>query len=301
MELLHRTYVIKYMRVSLLFLGILISLSVSAKNTVFEGSWQGVLVRSGQSIDQGTILYTNFELIDGVLSGHMREETFDTEYFGLKFIKGKKEENSLHFEQTALQEDKPAFNSKYCLFKGNLTYDSITGYMTGTFSSTDCGRTSGKIILYQNDFEISTDQQSHATHSWFKGFIKEYKEGQSAPLIRIKERENFAFEPIYFDFDKAKIRAEHEEFLDGMIKVVKGHSDLRVLVTGHTDAEGSNGYNDGLSKRRAEAIVAYFVANGLTKDRLKFEFKGETDPAATNDTSEGRQRNRRVDFEFILH
>lgn len=86
-----------------------------------------------------------------------------------------------------------------------------------------------------------------------------------------------------------------------MIQIVKGHSDLRVQVTGHTDAEGTNGYNDILSKKRAEAIIKYFVDNGLSEDRLKFDFKGENNPAATNDTAEGRQKNRRVDFEFILH
>lgn len=301
MELFGTLYVMKYMRILLLFIGSLLSLTTLGSDAIFDGSWQGVLVKAGQSIDQGTILYVNFELNDGVLKGHMREESYNTDYFGIKQIKGKREGNKLLFEQTVIQNDNAAFNSKYCLLKGALHYDSIKGYMSGSYSSTDCGRTSGKIILFRKEFEIATGDQSHATHSWFKGFVKEYEEGLSAPLIRIKERENFVFEPIFFDFDKAEIRGEHKEFLDGMIKIVKGHSDLRVLVTGHTDAEGTNGYNDILSKSRAQAIVAYFVANGLTEDRLKFEFKGETDPAATNDTAQGRQRNRRVDFEFILH
>lgn len=301
MELFLRFYVMLIMRYLWLFLTAISPLISEGKDADFHGSWQGSLQRAGQSMDNASVLYVDFDIHDGILSGYMREESYKTEYFGLKQIKGKLEGGTLYFEQTVIENDHPAFNSKYCLLKGELTYNPITGYMNGSFSSTDCRSMAGKIILYRDDFQLSKSTQSHATHSWYKTFVKEYKEGLSAPLIRKKERENFVFEPIFFDFDKSEIRDEHKEFLDRMIKVVRGHSDLRVLVTGHTDAEGSNGYNDGLSKRRAEAIVNYFVKNGLDKTRLKFDFKGETDPAATNDTSEGRQRNRRVDFEFIQH
>ena len=74
---------------------------------------------------------------------------------------------------------------------------------------------------------------------------------------------------------------------------------MRVKVTGHTDADGSDAYNDELSKRRAKAIVDYFEAHGLSEDRLEFDFKGEHEPVDSNNTSSGKQRNRRVDFKFI--
>lgn len=301
MELFKPFYVVIDMRLLLLITSCFLSLTIFASDADFHGTWQGVLLKAGQSMDQGTVVYIDFNVSDGSLSGHMREENYNTDYYALKQIKGNREGNILRFEQTVIEDDKPAFRSKWCMYKGQFEYDPVKGYLSGKFSSTDCGRVSGKLILYKNDFEISKSDQSHATHSWFKGFVKDYKEGLSAPLLRKEERENFVFEPIFFDFDKSDIREEHEEFLNSMIKVVKGHSDLRVQVTGHTDSEGTNGYNDDLSKRRAEAIVKYFVDRGLSEDRLKFDFKGETDPAATNDTAEGRQRNRRVDFEFILH
>lgn len=252
-------------------------------------------------MNSGSLLYVDFTIEDGIMKGYMREETYNTAYFGLKQVTGKLVDNKLTFEQKVVENDHAAFNSKYCLLKGELSYNPETGYMTGNYTSTDCRNNAGKIILFKEDFELSKVQLSHATHSWFKGFIKDYEEGLSAPLIRKQERENFVFEPIFFDFDKAEIRDEHKAFLDRLIKVVKGHSDLRILVTGHTDNYGSNGYNDDLSKRRAESIVNYFVNKGLSADRLKFDFKGETAPVASNETAEGRQRNRRVDFEFIQH
>lgn len=280
-----------------LLLTFIVTNVISAQD--LSGTWQGVVIRAGQKMEQGTVLYADFQIVDGVLSGLMREETYNTDYFGLKQIKGSFTEEMLKFEQFVVVNNETAFRSKWCLLKGSLVYDSNTGYLKGQFTSTDCRNVLGEIILYQADFELSQEKQSHATHLWFNSFVKDYNDGLSAPKIRAIERENFVFEPIYFDFDKAEIREEHKEFLDRMIKIVKGHSDLRVLVTGHTDSDGSNSYNDSLSKRRAQAIINYFVAHGLSEDHLKFDFKGETDPAATNNTPEGRQRNRRVDFKFI--
>jgi outer membrane protein OmpA-like peptidoglycan-associated protein len=274
---------------------------VQSKPPTYAGTWQGALIKAGQSMQKSTVVYMQIEFKDGKLKGHMREETLGTDYFALKQLRGSVTDGTLKFEQTVLEDDLTAFRSKWCLLKGTLNYDSLTGYLKGKFNSTDCSSMTGELILFRSDFQLSKEKQSHATHSWFKPFVKEFQAGFSAPEVRKKERENFVFEPIYFDFDKSEIREEHKDFLNRLIKVVKGHSDLRILVVGHTDAEGTNSYNDELSKRRAEAIVNYFVAQGLSKDRLKFDFKGESSPAATNETADGRQRNRRVDFEFIQH
>lgn len=84
-----------------------------------------------------------------------------------------------------------------------------------------------------------------------------------------------------------------------MIRVVDGHTDLRIKVTGHTDADGSDEYNIELSKKRAQSLIDFFVANGLSKDRIEIDFKGEKAPIDSNDTPEGKQHNRRVDFSFI--
>jgi outer membrane protein OmpA-like peptidoglycan-associated protein len=84
-----------------------------------------------------------------------------------------------------------------------------------------------------------------------------------------------------------------------MTRVVDGHTDLRIKVTGHTDNVGSDAYNIDLSKRRAQSLIDFFVAHGLSKDRIEIDFKGESDPIDNNSTPEGKQHNRRVDFVFI--
>lgn len=263
-----------------------------------EGSWQGVRY-SGNSIEEGTVFYLFIEKKEKSLTGYSRSESPQTEFFVVKNIKGSISDNSLKIKEEIVLKKKSANFQRWCRFEGKLTYDSITGYLKGTFESYDCQNVYENVILYKTTESYSNHEDIPQSHIWFENFIKEFKKGFKAPLIRKKERDSFVFEPIYFDFDLAVIREEHKAFLIKMAKVVEGHSDLRIQVTGHTDSDGSDGYNDGLSKRRAKAIVDFFESIGLDKDRLEFDYKGEKDPVDTNKTPEGKQHNRRVDFIFI--
>ena len=283
-------------------ISILVAISftqVTSGQIDFSGKWQGAVIRKGQTLEQATLLYTEFTVDGTSLRGHSREEKYNTEEFAVKQLSGKVDEENVTFKQVVVQKSSKSSRTKWCRYDANLSYNEATGYLTGKYVSTDCKRVIGTIILFRADFELSKTETPGTGYLWFEQFIKDRKEGLSAPEIRKVERDNFVFEPVFFDFDQSDIRDEHIAFLERMIKVVKGHSDLRVKMVGHTDSDGSNAYNDGLSKRRAEAIVAFFVQRGLKADRLEFDFKGETQPVDTNATREGKQRNRRVDFSFI--
>jgi outer membrane protein OmpA-like peptidoglycan-associated protein len=67
-------------------------------------------------------------------------------------------------------------------------------------------------------------------------------------------------------------------------------------VIGHTDANGSDDYNQKLSERRANAVINFLSANKINTSRLAAKGMGETDPVAGNDTEEGKAQNRRVEF-----
>lgn len=265
----------------------------------FDGTWQGVLIRNGYSIEESTLFYTSFDKENNSISGLSREETYDSPYFSVKKLSGSIENNTLKFKQVVELKSKRSGRSKWCRLSFQVNYNDSSGYLQGDFISTDCKRVIGKVILYKSDFELSTEEEATVSHIWYNQFKSDLKEGLNAPEIRKIERENFMFEPIFFDYDKSDIREEHSAFLNRLIHVVKGHSDLRVKVIGHTDSDGSHEYNDELSKQRAQAITNFFVSKGLSKDRLIIEFKGERNPVDTNSTSEGKQRNRRVDFSFI--
>jgi outer membrane protein OmpA-like peptidoglycan-associated protein len=104
----------------------------------------------------------------------------------------------------------------------------------------------------------------------------------------------FTTRGILFDTDSAVLRPESTPALEMIASALTEHADLRVQIEGHTDSVGDEAHNQGLSQRRAAAVVAYLVAQGIAGTRLTAVGKGESVPAADNDTLEGRQQNRRV-------
>jgi outer membrane protein OmpA-like peptidoglycan-associated protein len=100
---------------------------------------------------------------------------------------------------------------------------------------------------------------------------------------------------VLFDFDSAQVRADAARTLSEVAEVVKGYAGRPVRIEGHTDAIASDDYNQKLSERRAEAVRAWLVDHGCEKGRLSTRGYGKTKPVGDNGTSEGRQRNRRVE------
>lgn len=104
---------------------------------------------------------------------------------------------------------------------------------------------------------------------------------------------------IFFDTDKATLRPESTAELNRLIKLMNDVPTLKIELSGHTDSQGSDEHNQGLSERRAKAVLDYLVNAGISASRLKSAGYGETKPVATNDTPEGRQLNRRTEFEVL--
>lgn len=100
-----------------------------------------------------------------------------------------------------------------------------------------------------------------------------------------------------FDFDKATIKTQYFSYLNDVVAVLNNNPTLKLEVQGHTDSIGTNEYNQGLSERRAEAVHAYFVDKGIATSRVSAVGFGEENPAASNDTDEGRAKNRRVELD----
>jgi OOP family OmpA-OmpF porin len=103
----------------------------------------------------------------------------------------------------------------------------------------------------------------------------------------------------FFDFDKAVLKPEGKAKLDDLVGKVKGISLEVIIAVGHTDAVGTDAYNQKLSVARSEAVKGYLVSKGIEKNRVYTEGKGEKQPVADNKTSEGRAKNRRVEIEVV--
>lgn len=100
----------------------------------------------------------------------------------------------------------------------------------------------------------------------------------------------------FFDFDKSVVKAKYLPYIAGAAAVLNNHPDLVVEVQGHTDSVGTDEYNMKLGMRRAEAVKRVLVNNGVRSERLMTTSLGESQPIATNSTSSGRARNRRVEI-----
>lgn len=102
---------------------------------------------------------------------------------------------------------------------------------------------------------------------------------------------------VYFEFGKAELRTESYPALTEAAQIMKDNPDIMVEIQGHTDAIGGDEANQKLSERRAYSVVNFMVQyGGIDPKRLAARGYGESKPIAPNDTDEGRQLNRRVEF-----
>jgi outer membrane protein OmpA-like peptidoglycan-associated protein len=107
----------------------------------------------------------------------------------------------------------------------------------------------------------------------------------------------FATQGILFDTGSDRIRPESTPTLKESGEMLKAHSDLRILIEGHTDNVGNAASNQALSEKRAAAVKSFLEKEYKIKgDRLEAQGFGDTKPVGTNETPEGRQGNRRVEL-----
>jgi type IX secretion system PorP/SprF family membrane protein len=127
-------------------------------------------------------------------------------------------------------------------------------------------------------------------------------DNKGCPVVKKEEKQviDFAIENLEFEWDKAVILASSFSYLDNLAALLVEKKDWKIHLAGHTDNSGEEKYNFILSKKRAFAVQKYLVQHGVDKDRIIVEYFGEYMPIDTNDTPEGRQKNRRVEMDFVF-
>jgi len=103
---------------------------------------------------------------------------------------------------------------------------------------------------------------------------------------------------VSFDVNKSDLRPEARQILDAKAVQIMQLNDVifDVIIVGHTDSTGSNQYNQGLSERRAASVMNYLISKGVSPSVIKAHGEGEDHPIASNNTREGRAKNRRVEI-----
>jgi len=155
---------------------------------------------------------------------------------------------------------------------------------------------------------VATDAAALNDDAALAQFAKDvlYEDAKPAPVIKkpapvikkpapVIKKEVITFN-LLFDFDKADIKDEMIPMLEQAKMILDDESDSVFTVAGHTDASGPEAYNQGLSERRAAAVKAWLVNNGVAANRLNTAGYGETQPKYDNTTDEGRRLNRRVEL-----
>lgn len=114
---------------------------------------------------------------------------------------------------------------------------------------------------------------------------------------KLEQQEKVRIYGIYFDFASAQIKPQSKPTLDEIAAVMSAHPDWKLNVGGHTDNVGGDAFNLQLSQQRAEAVKTTLVSQyGISADRMTTAGYGASSPVETNDTMEGRARNRRVEL-----
>jgi outer membrane protein OmpA-like peptidoglycan-associated protein len=105
---------------------------------------------------------------------------------------------------------------------------------------------------------------------------------------------------IEFDFGLATIKSKSFPILDEVVRLMKVNPEIKTLaIEGHSDNRGSDQLNERLSDDRAHFVQKYLMEHGIAAGRLTAKGFGPKRPIANNDSEEGRQRNRRVEFHIV--
>ncbi len=118
-------------------------------------------------------------------------------------------------------------------------------------------------------------------------------------VARVEVDATITLNNIFFDFDKAILKPESFPELNRIVDLMNDKNTMEVEIAGHTDSTGPEQYNVGLSERRASSVMRYLTQKGIGQDRVKVVFFGEARPIESNDTREGRKKNRRVEFKIV--
>ena len=157
---------------------------------------------------------------------------------------------------------------------------AVSGTAKGAIIGAAVGGTAGAVIGHQ------MDQQAKQIKAEVPGAIVE----------RVGEGLQVTFASgLLFDTESDVLHANARQNLSSLAGSLGKYPNTDLLVVGHTDSKGTSEYNMGLSQRRAAAVVNYLVAQGVDRARLRLTARGEGEPVASNDTEDGRQKNRRVE------
>jgi outer membrane protein OmpA-like peptidoglycan-associated protein len=160
-----------------------------------------------------------------------------------------------------------------------------------------------KVLLDARTQEVEMAKQRAAEAELTAAAKSEEADSARAALAELQAKETergmvLTLSDVLFDTAAATLKPGATIAIDRLAKYLESSPESRLIIEGHTDSQGSEAYNEDLSRRRAEAVAEELVTRGIASDRFEVIGRGEGYPVANNGTAEGRQQNRRVEIVF---
>jgi outer membrane protein OmpA-like peptidoglycan-associated protein len=179
--------------------------------------------------------------------------------------------------------------------------DNVTGKAIETFTTNSA---TGKFIITLasgKNYGIAVKADKYLFHSENFDIPNGAADNLVNKVIELKNiaiGSKIALRNIFFDIGKSTLRPESNSELDRLLKLMKDVPTLKIEISGHTDNTGSATLNETLSQSRAEAVVAYLTSKGIAANRMVAKGYGASKPIASNNSEDGKQQNRRTEFEI---
>lgn len=179
--------------------------------------------------------------------------------------------------------------------------DNATGKVIETFTTNSA---TGKFIITLNsgkNYGIAVKASGYLFHSENFDIPAGADDNLVNKVIELKNiaiGSKIALRNIFFDVNKATLRPESNAELERLVQLMKDVPSLKIEISGHTDNTGSATLNETLSQQRAEAVVSYLTQKGVSASRMTAKGYGSSKPIASNNSEDGKQQNRRTEFEI---
>ena len=180
----------------------------------------------------------------------------------------------------------------------NLEFtDMATGKVTHTAATDSTKSDPSRLKLaYGHTYKLSVSAVDYLTDNLD---VNDLGAKLNLSLQPVEKGRKYVISNLFFASNETTILPESEDALQELADFLADNKDVRIRITGHTDAIGSDEDNQILSEGRAASVKKAIVERGIAEDRIETEGKGESEPIATNDTEEGRAKNRRVEFTIL--
>lgn len=180
---------------------------------------------------------------------------------------------------------------------------------TKQVTEVDVDSSTGKYViaaLYKNDYMLTVKKDDYAYTSKYIPKVDTTAAEENPVVVKvdmevkpIEVGEAYRLNDIYFEYGSFELSEMSKIIIDGFIDFLNDHPTMKVAINGHTDNISGADFNMTLSENRARTVYEYMVAGGIDSSRLSYKGYGLTKPIASNDTEEGRAKNRRTEFVII--